>query len=136
MERCRPIFEVLGSRIFHSGSLGSGHAVTSAYKETSGSPHFPSYPYEHMPWSQTPVLPCTLAMSHTGLLPSAQIHAVGFLLLCRIITMTTTIHFSGLNTEPVEDPAVFSGASLIPSSFRLPLPGLPVDFTTDPPAAG
>jgi 3-hydroxyisobutyrate dehydrogenase len=27
VERCRPIFEVLGSRIFHSGSLGSGHAV-------------------------------------------------------------------------------------------------------------
>jgi 3-hydroxyisobutyrate dehydrogenase len=27
VERCRPIFEVLGSRIFHSGPLGSGHAV-------------------------------------------------------------------------------------------------------------
>jgi 3-hydroxyisobutyrate dehydrogenase len=27
MERCRPIFEVMGSRIFHSGPLGSGHAV-------------------------------------------------------------------------------------------------------------
>jgi 3-hydroxyisobutyrate dehydrogenase len=27
IERCRPIFEVLGSRIFHSGPLGSGHAV-------------------------------------------------------------------------------------------------------------
>jgi 3-hydroxyisobutyrate dehydrogenase len=27
VERCRPIFQVLGSRIFHSGSLGSGHAV-------------------------------------------------------------------------------------------------------------
>jgi 3-hydroxyisobutyrate dehydrogenase len=27
VERCRPIFEVLGSRIFYSGSLGSGHAV-------------------------------------------------------------------------------------------------------------
>lgn len=27
VERCRPIFEVLGSQIFHSGSLGSGHAV-------------------------------------------------------------------------------------------------------------
>ena len=27
LERCRPIFEVLGSRIFHSGPLGSGHAV-------------------------------------------------------------------------------------------------------------
>ncbi|MEJ2098732.1 MAG: NAD(P)-dependent oxidoreductase [Desulfobacterales bacterium] len=27
VKRCRPVFEVLGSRIFHSGSLGSGHAV-------------------------------------------------------------------------------------------------------------
>lgn len=27
VERCRSIFEVLGSRIFYSGSLGSGHAV-------------------------------------------------------------------------------------------------------------
>ncbi len=27
IERCRPVFEVLGSRIFHSGPLGSGHAV-------------------------------------------------------------------------------------------------------------
>ena len=27
VERCRPIFEVMGSRIFHSGPLGSGHAV-------------------------------------------------------------------------------------------------------------
>lgn len=27
VDRCRPIFAVLGSRIFHSGPLGSGHAV-------------------------------------------------------------------------------------------------------------
>jgi 3-hydroxyisobutyrate dehydrogenase len=27
VERCRPIFDVLGSRVFHSGALGSGHAV-------------------------------------------------------------------------------------------------------------
>ena len=27
VEQCRPIFEVLGSRIFHSGPLGSGHAA-------------------------------------------------------------------------------------------------------------
>jgi 3-hydroxyisobutyrate dehydrogenase len=27
VQRCRPIFEVLGLRIFHSGPLGSGHAV-------------------------------------------------------------------------------------------------------------
>ena len=52
--------------------------VTSSYKETSGSPHFPSYPYEHMPWSKTPVVSCTLAMSHTGLLPSAASIASAF----------------------------------------------------------
>jgi 3-hydroxyisobutyrate dehydrogenase len=27
VQRCRPIFEVLGSRFFHAGSLGCGHAV-------------------------------------------------------------------------------------------------------------
>ena len=25
-------------------------------KETSGSPKFPSYPFEYMPWSKTPVV--------------------------------------------------------------------------------
>ncbi|RJQ76089.1 MAG: NAD(P)-dependent oxidoreductase [Desulfobacteraceae bacterium] len=27
VQRCRPVFDVLGGRIFHSGPLGSGHAV-------------------------------------------------------------------------------------------------------------
>ncbi len=99
-------------------------AVTSAYKETSGSPHFPSYPYEHMLWSQTPVVSCTLAMSHTGLLPSAASIASAFSCYAGLYK-TTTIHFSGLYTEP---------ASLIPSGFGLPLPGLPSDFTADLPA--
>jgi hypothetical protein len=47
-------------------------------KETSGPPEFPSYPRECMPWSKTPVVPCILALSHTGLLPSVPLNAVGF----------------------------------------------------------
>ena len=35
-----------------------------------------------------------------GLLPSGPLHAVGFLLLRRIILLTTTLHISGLNTRP------------------------------------
>ena len=47
---------------------------------------------------------------------------VGFLPIQGIILMTTTIHFSELNTEPVP---------LIPSGFGLPLLVLPSDFTSD-----
>ena len=39
-------------------------------KETVGSPKFPSYPFEYMPRSQTPVVSPTLALSRPGLLPS------------------------------------------------------------------
>jgi len=41
------------------------------YKETGGSPKFPSYPYGHMPRSQTPVVSSTLAKTRPGLLPSS-----------------------------------------------------------------
>jgi hypothetical protein len=41
-------------------------------KETGGSPEFPSYPSEHMPRSQTPVVPSSLALSRKGLLPSSH----------------------------------------------------------------
>jgi len=43
---------------------------TVSYKGTSGSSQFPSYPFENIPWSQTPVVTCTLALAHTSLLPS------------------------------------------------------------------
>jgi len=32
------------------------HCLPDGYKETSGSPKFPSYPFEHMLWSKTPVV--------------------------------------------------------------------------------
>jgi len=38
-----------------SPSAGSPNTVL-LHKETFGSPKFPSYPFEHMPWSQTPVV--------------------------------------------------------------------------------
>ena len=41
-------------------------------KETVGSPKFPSYPFEYMPCSQTPVVSRTLALAYPGLLPSAR----------------------------------------------------------------
>jgi hypothetical protein len=52
-----------------------GHPVPHSgigVKETDGSPKFPSSPYENMPRSQTPVVPCALAITHPGLLPSGQ----------------------------------------------------------------
>lgn len=42
------------------------------HKETIGSPKFPGYPCDDMPWSQTPVVSWTLALSHPGLLPSSS----------------------------------------------------------------
>jgi len=71
------------------------------YKETVGSPKFPSYPHGYMPWSQTPVVSRILAIAHPGLLLSDTLNRVSFHLnLPRFILMTTTIHISGLNTEP------------------------------------
>ena len=70
------------------------------HKETVGSLKFPGYPHEYMPWSQTPVVSWTLALSHPRLLPSGPLHAVGFLPHREIILMTTTIPISGLNTGP------------------------------------
>ena len=46
----------------------SGHVG----KEIGGSPKFPSYPYEDMPRSQTPVVSCALAKARPGLLPSGH----------------------------------------------------------------
>jgi hypothetical protein len=69
-------------------------------RKTSGSPEFPSYPHECMPWSQTPVVSLMLAITYAGLLPSAQLTPSAFSHTSGIIPVTTTIHFSGLNTQP------------------------------------
>ena len=69
-------------------------------RKTSGSPEFPSYPHECMPWSKTPVVSCLLALAQTGLLPSGASRPSAFSHTSGIIPMTTTIHFSGLNTQP------------------------------------
>jgi hypothetical protein len=69
-------------------------------RATFGSPQFPSYPCENMPWSQTPMVTCALAITHTGLLPSAKFRASAFPARGGLSSWTTIIHFSGLNTEP------------------------------------
>ena len=53
-----------------------------------------------MPWSQTPVVSLMLAITYAGLLPSVQWTPSAFSHTSGIIPMTTTIHFSGLNTQP------------------------------------
>jgi len=69
-------------------------------RKTSGSPEFPSYPCEYMPWSKTPVVSLMLAITYAGLLPSVRSTTSAFSHTSGIIPMTTTIHFSGLNTKP------------------------------------
>ena len=63
-----------------------------------------------MPWSQTPVVSCMLAIAHSGLLPSVQLTPSAFSHTSGIIPMTTTIHISGLNTQPASliHPASYS----------------------------
>jgi hypothetical protein len=72
------------------------------HTETIGSPTFPGSPRACLPWSQTPVVSCTLALAHPGLLPSSACMPVGFHALapCEALLVTTTLHISGLNTAP------------------------------------
>ena len=92
-----------------------------SYKETSGSPKFPDYPFEYMPRSKTPVVSQSLAISLLRLLSSAACKASTFTRHIGIILLSTTIHISGLN---------LAACILDPHSFVLPLPGLHVWFTT------
>jgi hypothetical protein len=88
-----------------------------------GSPKFPSHPFESMPRSQTPVVSCTLALAHPGLLPSGHCTPSAFpRYRLRLILWTTTLHISGL---------YHTACVLVPSSFVRPLLGVHVEFTTD-----
>ena len=93
-------------------------------KEACGPPKSPSYPYECMPWSQTPVVSQTHRHSAPRTAAFRRMQSVGFPLPLHreSILLTTTTSISGLNTQP---------APSIPSSFVLPLLGLHVDFTPD-----
>ena len=106
------------------GLLISRHPSSSGSlnKETFGSPEFPSYPFESMPWSKTPVATSTLALTHSGLLPFRLLQSVGVLPHLQDYPMTTTIHFSGLNTRP--------GFSFRPASYA----GYPVCTWTSLPS--
>ena len=104
-------------------SAGRTHHTDIFARRSFGSPQFPSYPFEHMPWSKTPVVTCILAKSLVGLLPSAKSNASTFLTLtARVILSDHNYTFFG---------AQYRAYALDPSGFRLPLPGLPAEFTTE-----
>ena len=76
-----------------------------------------------MPWSQTPVVTCTLAIAHTSLLPSDTLKCVGFRSDYAVLILTDHNYtFFG---------AQYRACNLAPSSFGLPLPVLPVDFANE-----
>ena len=76
-----------------------------------------------MPWSQTPVVTCTLAIAHTSLLPSDTLKCVGFRSDYAVLILTDHNYtFFG---------AQYRACNLATSSFGLPLPVLPVDFTNE-----
>ena len=76
-----------------------------------------------MPRSQTPVVACTLALSHPGLLPAGHCTPSAFPRYgLRTILWTTTLHISGLH---------HAAYILVPSSFVLPWLGVHVDCTPD-----
>jgi len=92
------------------------------YKETTGSPRFPGYPFDCMPRSPTPVVSSILALTHSGLLPSVRMKTSAFPLGCPPgYPMSTIIQISGLN---------YAACSLAPPGFGLPLPDLPAGFAT------
>ena len=94
------------------------------YKETVGSPKFPSYPRKCMPCSPTPVVSAILRHSVSRTAAFHLTNSVGFHSLhCKkFILKTTIITISGLN---------HTAYILDPSGFVLPLLGLHADFTTD-----
>ncbi len=105
---------------------GRTHHTDIFARRSFGSPQFPSYPFEHMPWSKTPVVTCILAKSLTGLLPSAKSNASTFLTLnARFILSDHDYTFFG---------AQYRACTLVSSGSRLPLPGLPAEFPTELPA--
>ena len=84
--------------------LGKAAPLPLFNRETFGSPEFPGYPFELMIRPQIPVVTSILAMS----LRSAalqKLHSVGFPLIFlysnQVYPVTTTIHFSGLYTDPL-----------------------------------
>lgn len=96
------------------------------FREPIGSPQFPSYPFENMPWSKTQVVTHRLAITPVGLLPSVTLECVGFHpAIAGFILMDHNYTFFG---------AQYRACNLVPSSFRLPSPELPVDFTNELPA--
>ncbi len=102
---------------------GRNHHTDIFARRSFGSPQFPSYPFEHMPWPKTPVVTCILAKSLTGLLPSAKSNASTFLTLnARFILSDHNYTFFG---------AQYRACILDSSGSRLPLPGLPAEFTTE-----
>ena len=71
-------------------------------KEIVGSPKFPSYPFEHMPRSQTPVVSRALALTHTELLPSVTQRTSAFPPYRRRYPFVHNIQiFRGSITQPV-----------------------------------
>ena len=92
-------------------------------KERCGSPKFPSFPFEYMPRSRTTVVSFDLAKTILGLLPSGTSDTVGFPpRFLRKLSLPQRHNFSRLNS---------AACILDHLSFRLPLPGLPVRFTTN-----
>ena len=91
-------------------------------KETGGSPEFPDYPSERMPRSQTPVVSRPLALSQTGLLPSGHWIPSAFRPVARTYLLTTTIHFSELNSAAcvLASPLLRTPSLDDRTSFRLP----------------
>ena len=78
------------------------------------------------PLPKTPVATCILAISSTGLLPSAKSTASAFLsLTARVILADHNYTFFG---------AQYRACTLVSSGSRLPLPGLPAEFPTELPA--
>ncbi|MCD6274044.1 MAG: hypothetical protein J7K30_14665, partial [Deltaproteobacteria bacterium] len=88
-------------------------------------PKFPSYPFENMPWSKTPVVSCILAITHSGLLPSAHCKASAFSAKGGLSNVHNYTFFGAQYRACILDSSGFG----LP--FQSPVLALPADFTTN-----
>ena len=95
-----------------------------------GSPKFPSYPCEYMPWSKTPVVPYThrhvgisTYLTCSGLLPSDHLTPSAF-------PINTTMRYPNDHNH-TNFGVQYTACILVPPSFVLPLRVLHVDVATN-----
>jgi len=99
---------------------------TSYDEDTTGSLKFPDYPHVYMPWSKDP----------GGILNTRHIYRIQDCCLPHPVTASAfasrfPLKLILLSTTTLDFGAQYIACTLDPSGFRLLLPGLPAEFSSD-----